>query len=74
MGAAAGNVLVLHLGVGVLFGLGSGLTYLWTVKTKDQLGLIGEYAPERLVAASTPPTITVQAPAGAVIYTVVRVG
>lgn len=31
VGAAAGNVLVLHLGVGVLFGLGSGLTYLCAV-------------------------------------------
>jgi MFS transporter, OFA family, oxalate/formate antiporter len=31
LGAAAGNVLVLHLGVGVLFGLGSGLTYLSAV-------------------------------------------
>ncbi|MDP3969348.1 MAG: MFS transporter [Nocardioides sp.] len=31
VGAAAGNVLVLHLGVGVLFGLGSGLTYLSVV-------------------------------------------
>lgn len=31
LGAAAGNVLGLHLGVGVLFGLGSGLTYLSAV-------------------------------------------
>jgi MFS transporter, OFA family, oxalate/formate antiporter len=31
LGSAAGNVLVLHLGVGVLFGLGSGLTYLCAV-------------------------------------------
>lgn len=31
LGAAAGNVLVLHLGVGVIFGLGSGLTYLSAV-------------------------------------------
>lgn len=31
LAAAAGNALVLHLGVGVLFGLGSGLTYLSAV-------------------------------------------
>lgn len=31
VGAAAGNVLFLHLGVGVFFGLGSGLTYLSAV-------------------------------------------
>ncbi len=31
VGALAGNLLLLHLGIGVLFGLGSGLAYLSTV-------------------------------------------
>lgn len=31
LGAYAGNVLLLHLGIGVLFGFGSGLTYLSAV-------------------------------------------
>lgn len=44
-GAAAGNVLVLHLGVGVIFGLGSGLTYLsavsWATTRARRLWAVG---------------------------------
>ncbi|MEP6814862.1 MAG: MFS transporter [Marmoricola sp.] len=45
LGSAAGNVLVLHLGVGVLFGLGSGLTYLsavsWATTRSGRLWAVG---------------------------------
>lgn len=45
LGAAAGTMLVLHLGVGVLFGLGSGLTYLsavsWATTRTEGLWAVG---------------------------------
>lgn len=59
LAAGAGNALVLHLGVGVLFGLGSGLTYLSAVSWATTRGgglwavgvVVASYAAGPVVAA-----------------------